>query len=62
MCSSDLRWEGKAPVVFYTMEGHGHGWPMQRDRQDGTGPKTRDISVPEEAWNFFQSSASDEAR
>lgn len=56
------RWEGKAPVVFYTMEGHGHGWPMQRDRQDGTGPKTRDISVPEEAWNFFQSSASDEAR
>jgi len=50
------RWEGKAPVLVYTMEGHGHGWPMQRDRQDGTGPKTRDISVPEEVWKFFQNS------
>jgi polyhydroxybutyrate depolymerase len=52
------RWEGKAPVLFYTMEGHGHGWPMQRDRQDGTGPKTRDIAVPEEAWQFFKSTCS----
>lgn len=48
------RYDGDAPVLFYTMEGHGHGWPMQRDRQDGTGPKTRDISVPEETWKFFQ--------
>jgi polyhydroxybutyrate depolymerase len=52
------RWEGKAPVVFYTMEGHGHGWPMQRGRDEtGTGPKTRDISAPEEFWKFFQSAA-----
>jgi polyhydroxybutyrate depolymerase len=49
------RWEGKAPVVFYTMEGHGHGWPMQRGRDEtGTGPKTRDISAPEEFWKFFE--------
>ncbi len=49
------RWEGRAPVVFYTMEGHGHGWPMQRSRDEtGTGPKTRDIPVPEEFWNFFK--------
>lgn len=49
------RWESKAPVVFYTMEGHGHGWPMQRNRAEtGTGSKTRDISAPEEFWNFFQ--------
>ncbi len=50
------RWEGKAPVVFYTMEGHGHGWPMQKGRDEtGTGPKTRDISAPEEFWKFFRS-------
>jgi polyhydroxybutyrate depolymerase len=50
------RWEGKAPVVFYTMEGHGHGWPMQKGRDEtGTGPKTRDISAPEEFWKSFQS-------
>jgi len=49
------RWEGKAPVLFYTLEGHGHGWPMQRGRDDtGTGPKTRDISAPEEFWKFFR--------
>jgi len=49
------RWEGKAPVVFYTMEGHGHGWPMQRGRDEtGTGPKTRDISAPEEFWKFLK--------
>ncbi len=48
------RWEGKAPVFFYTMEGHGHGWPMQKGRDEtGTGPKTRDISAPEEFWKFF---------
>lgn len=53
---SSQRWEGKAPVVFYTMKGHGHGWPMQRGRDEtGTGPKTRDISAPEEFWNFFYS-------
>jgi polyhydroxybutyrate depolymerase len=52
------RWEGGAPVVFYTIEGHGHGWPMQRGRDEtGTGPKTRDISAPEEFWKFFQSAA-----
>jgi poly(3-hydroxybutyrate) depolymerase len=40
------------------MEGHGHGWPMQRGRDEtGTGPKTRDISAPEESWKFFQSAA-----
>jgi len=49
------RWEGKAPVVFYTMEGHGHGWPMPRGRQEtGTGPKTQDISAPEEFWAFLK--------
>jgi poly(3-hydroxybutyrate) depolymerase len=49
------RWEGKAPVVFYTMKGHGHGWSMQRGRdENGTGPKTRDTSAPEEFWAFFE--------
>jgi len=49
------RWEGRAPVVFYTMEGHGHGWPMQKGRYaTGTGPKTRDISAPEEFWTFLK--------
>ena len=48
-------WAGKAPVVFYTMEGHGHGWPMQPGRADtGTGPKTRDIAAPDEFWAFFR--------
>lgn len=48
------RWESKAPVLFYTMEGHGHGWPMQKGRDEtGTGPKTQDISAPEEFWKFF---------
>jgi poly(3-hydroxybutyrate) depolymerase len=48
------RWEGKVPVLFETMEGHGHGWPMQKGRDEtGTGPKTRDISAPEEFWKFF---------
>jgi len=52
------RWEGKAPVLFYTLKGHGHGWPMQKGRDTtGTGPKTRDISAPEELWAFFQSVA-----
>jgi polyhydroxybutyrate depolymerase len=52
------RWEGKAPVVFYAMEGHGHGWPMQKGRDEtGAGPKTRDIFAPEEFWKFFQSAA-----
>ncbi len=50
------RWEGSAPVAFYMMEGHGHGWPMQKGRDEtGTGPKTRDISAPEEFWAFFKS-------
>lgn len=48
-------WEGKAPVVFYNLEGHGHGWPMQRGKADtGTGAKTRDISAPEALWAFLQ--------
>lgn len=48
-------WTGKAPVLFYTLDGHGHGWPMQRGNADtGTGPKTRDISAPEEFWAFLK--------
>ncbi len=51
-------WSGKAPVAFYTLEGHGHGWPMQREKADlGTGLKTRDISAPEEFWAFFRDKA-----
>ena len=51
-------WPGKAPLVFYTLEGHGHGWPMQRGRADmGTGPKTCDISAPEEMWAFLRNKA-----
>jgi poly(3-hydroxybutyrate) depolymerase len=51
------RWEGKAPVVCFTMEGHGHGWPMQKGRGAAdTGPKTCDISAPEEFWMFFRAS------
>jgi len=42
--------------LIYTLEGHGHGWPMQRGRDEtDTGPKTRDISAPEEFWHFFNS-------
>lgn len=49
-------WEGKAPVVFYRLDGH--GWPMQRVRDDiGTGPKPRDHSAPKEFWNFIPSVA-----
>jgi polyhydroxybutyrate depolymerase len=52
------RWEGKAPVLFYTLEGHGHGFPMQKGfAVADTGPKTRDISAPEEFWKFFQAVA-----
>ena len=48
-------WQGKATVAFYAMEGHGHGWPMQRGRDEtGTGVKTRDISAQEEFWKFFK--------
>lgn len=48
------RWEGKAPILFYQLEGHGHGWPMSQDSTGATGPKTQDISAPEEFWKFFQ--------
>ena len=52
------RWEGEAPVVFYTLEGHGHGWPMQRGRDTtGTGPKTRDISATDVLWSFFEAAS-----
>lgn len=55
---SAKQWTGKAPVVFYTMQGHGHGWPMHRGRGiEGTGASTRDISAPEEFWGFFKSAA-----
>ncbi len=27
------RWECKAPLVYYQLEGHGHGWPMSQDRR-----------------------------
>jgi polyhydroxybutyrate depolymerase len=48
-------WTGRAPVVLYTLDGHGHGWPKQRGNIDtGTGPKTRDISAPEEFWAFLK--------
>ncbi len=49
------QWKGNAPVLFYTMKGHGHGWPMQRGRgETGTGPKTQDINSPEEFWKFLK--------
>lgn len=49
------KWDGKAPVLFYSMKGHGHGWPMQRGKEEtGTGPKTRDISGPDEFWGFLK--------
>jgi polyhydroxybutyrate depolymerase len=52
------QWQGEAPIVFYTMKGHGHGWPMQRGRtREDTGSSTRDISAPEEFWKFFTASA-----
>lgn len=48
------RWEGQAPVLFYTLDGHGHGFPMQKGfAVADTGPKIRDISAPEEFWHFF---------
>ncbi len=50
------RWDGAAPVVFYIMQGHGHGWPMQRRRaNEDMGKGTGDISAPEEYWSFFAS-------
>jgi polyhydroxybutyrate depolymerase len=54
-CRVDTQqWMGKAQVLFYRMDGHGHGWPMRRGRgKDGTGGSTRDISAPEELWNLF---------
>jgi polyhydroxybutyrate depolymerase len=52
------RWAGQAPVVFYKLQGHGHGWPMQRGRGiEGTGASTRDVSAPEEFWSFFCSAS-----
>lgn len=53
------QWKGNAGVLFYTMKGHGHGWPMQRGRDaGGTGAKTKDISAPEEIWGFLKNSVS----
>jgi polyhydroxybutyrate depolymerase len=46
------RWEGDAPVVLYRLEGHGHGWP--RVPANVSGPKTQDISAPEEFWAFLK--------
>jgi len=52
------RWEGKAPVLFYTLKGHGHGWPMQRNPiGKKTGASIQDISAPEEIWAFFKKTA-----
>lgn len=48
-------WAGTAPVMFYTLAGHGHGWPMQRSHLDtGTGPKTQDIAAPDAFWAFLK--------
>jgi poly(3-hydroxybutyrate) depolymerase len=52
------RWEGKALVLFYTLEGHGRGFPMQKGFADAdTGPKTRDISAQEGFGKFFTAPA-----
>jgi poly(3-hydroxybutyrate) depolymerase len=41
------------------MQGHGHGWPMQRRRtNEDMGKGTSDISAPEEYWGFFEKSRS----
>ena len=49
------RREGKAPLIFYQLKGHGHGWPMSQDLTGANGSKTQDISAPEEFWKFFSS-------
>jgi polyhydroxybutyrate depolymerase len=46
------RWEGDAPVGVYRLQGHGHGWPGVP--ANATGPKTQDISAPEEFWSFLK--------
>lgn len=52
------RWDGKAPVLFYTLKDHGHGWPMQRNPiGKKTGASIQDISAPEEIWSFFKKTA-----
>jgi polyhydroxybutyrate depolymerase len=45
-------WEGKAKVVLYRMNGHGHGWPMTDDA--ASGPKTRDFVPIEAFWSFLR--------
>lgn len=48
----EARWEGAAPVAFYRLDGHGHGWPMVEESVSG--PKTQDVSAPELFWAFLK--------
>ncbi len=49
-----------ARVVFYTVQGGGHGWPGSRSRRrgdDSEGPSgkiSRDINASDVIWNFFK--------
>lgn len=51
--ASAARWEGRAPVEFFTIQGGNHTWPGGTPGQSG-GEPSYDVSATEELFRFFK--------
>ena len=54
-----VEYDGRAPVVYYRIEGDGHTWPGGAVLPEGMLGKTcKSLSASEEMWKFFSRFAS----